>query len=143
MREHANGKVPSKVRLDYPVDSNALSEEAQGLIEKYGETMEFYQLQYTMIGVKHGAWTCLSMKAKNGDMCDDTTVYFPGQYNSTPAWNGAPKIRRLLEPIEFALRRVRLSIMRPGTMVAWHCDDCPRDQMGPPKCRAYTPPKKL
>jgi hypothetical protein len=144
MDELAKRKVPSKVDLDYPVDAHAISQEAAGLIKKFGETMEFYQLAYSLIGAEHGLWTCLSMKAKNGDMCDDTTVYFPGVYNSTPAWHAAPHIQKLLKPIDFALRRVRLSVMHPATMVSWHCDDCPRDQMGPPdQCRGHVPQEHL
>jgi hypothetical protein len=143
MEELAKRKVPDRVDLDYRIDADAISKEATALVQKYGETMEFYQLQYTLMGAQHGAWTCLSMKAKNGDMCDDTTVYYPGLYNSTPAWHSAPLIRQLLQPIEPALRRVRLSIMHPRTMVAWHCDDCPRDQMGPAHCDGHRNARSL
>jgi hypothetical protein len=143
MEKLAQRKIPSKVPVDFPVDAEALSKEADGLISKFGETMEFYNLRYSMRGVDHGLWTCLGLKSGNGDMCDDTTVEYPGHYNSTSAWNEATQIQKLLKPVEFALRRVRFSIMHPSTLVAWHCDNCPREQMAPEGCPGHVDEGRL
>jgi len=89
--------------------------------------LEFYQLGFTKHGDSHGRWTCLSLKAKKGDMCDDSSGK---PFTSTPVWKEAPAFRKLLEPIEGALRRVRFSIMHPATMVGWHCDDCAAEFRG-------------
>lgn len=134
----------SKVDLDFSVDVKDISQEAERLLDKFGETMEFYQLHYTMKGIKHGKWTNLSLKAKNGDMCDDSLAKRKN-YVSTPVWHDASAIRKFLRPIEPALRRVRLSVMHPNTMVAWHCDDCPkpRERMGPPDCLGHQNPHSL
>lgn len=140
MDELAKRKIPSKVALDYPVEgAQSISEEAEGLVKKFGETMEFYQLKYTKRGIQHGLWTCLGLKAKKGDMCDDST----GKFNYTQAWREAPLIRKLLDPIGFALRRVRLSIMHPATMVSWHCDNCPRKDLSPRGCPGHVDPKRV
>jgi len=133
-------KVPGRLSLDYKVDIEPMALEAQALIKKFGETMEFKQLKYTRHGVKHGRWTCLGLKATNGDMCDDANG---GPYTSTPVWNEAPLLRKLLEPIEGAMTKVRFSIMHPATMVNWHCDDCPHGEMGPPSCKKHADPVKL
>lgn len=130
-------RVPSSVEIDYPLDAQAISQEALALRKKFGETMEFYQLMYTLQGVRHGKWTCLSLTAKDGNMCDDSSVRYPGPYNSTVVWEHAPAVRHLLQPIEFALRRVRYSVIHPATMVSWHCDDCPKAQMSPPGCQGH------
>lgn len=133
-------KVPGSLSLDYPVDIEPIALEAESLIAKYGETMEFKQLKYTRHGAPHGRWTCLSLKATNGDMCDDSNGR---PYSSTPVWNEAPHIRKLLEPIEGAMTKVRFSIMHPATMVNWHCDDCPHGEMQPAGCPLHKNRAKL
>jgi hypothetical protein len=117
---------PCKVALDYEADLEGISGEANFLIQKYGETLQSHKLELSSkSGITGGKWTCLSLNGRNGDICDDDfqggTPMFP-----TRSWGDAPRIRRMLEPIQPALRRVRLSIMHPATMIEWHCDDCPK-----------------
>jgi len=142
MAEFAKRNIPGKVAVDYNIDIDPITREAKMLIAKFGETMEFYHLGYIrkLEGKAGGLWTCLSMKAVNGDMCDDRSPRHVSQhagYSHTRVWHEAPHIRKLLEPIDFALKRVRFSIMRPATMVAWHCDDCAKHALSPPGCRHH------
>eukprot|EP00928_Gymnodinium_smaydae_P008897 TRINITY_DN1327_c0_g3_i1.p1 TRINITY_DN1327_c0_g3~~TRINITY_DN1327_c0_g3_i1.p1 ORF type:complete len:630 (-),score=46.19 TRINITY_DN1327_c0_g3_i1:30-1919(-) len=118
--------VHSVVGIDYAVDAEALAKEAEALRLKFGETLEYGQLGYFRDGSTFGKWTTLSLKAANGDMCND--MKSKGNFSSTLAWDAAPAIRSFLAPIEFALQRVRVSTMHPFAMVAWHCDDCPGEE---------------
>jgi len=140
MAELAKRKIPGKVAVEYKVDSDIIKQEAQRLVKKFGETMEFYTLGFSTAGITHGLWTCLSLRAVDGDMCDDSSRL--KTYNNTLAWYDAPHTTKVLEPIAFALKRVRLSIMHPATMVSWHCDDCPGKQMAPAGCDGHQDPAK-
>mmetsp|Transcript_30451 Transcript_30451/g.55333 ORF Transcript_30451/g.55333 Transcript_30451/m.55333 type:complete len:417 (-) Transcript_30451:25-1275(-) len=123
--------IPSKVDLDFDADVHAIGQEGRALLTKFGETLHFDLLNSMINGTgSAGGWTLLSIKSVNGDMCDDSNSrHRKGHVNQTeqftPAWTQAPLIQKLLEPIAFSLRRVRLSKMLPNAQVTWHCDDCP------------------
>lgn len=127
LNSFARGKtVPSQVALEYKVDVGAISGEAKHLLDKYGESLQFHELQSLLQGTwSGGAWTCLSLHATKGNMCSDANEH---GYAQTLAWNDAPVIRQLLDPIKPSLERVKLSRMHPDTLVIWHCDDCPSEE---------------
>eukprot|EP00928_Gymnodinium_smaydae_P058406 TRINITY_DN4160_c0_g1_i2.p1 TRINITY_DN4160_c0_g1~~TRINITY_DN4160_c0_g1_i2.p1 ORF type:complete len:373 (-),score=19.43 TRINITY_DN4160_c0_g1_i2:58-1176(-) len=129
-RLQAESNVPSQVPIGHRVNTKAISKEATSLLQQYGETLEYYHLKRLDHDVDHGMWTCLSLKSRYGDACDDGTDGRTTGFKLTPVWHKAYEIRNLLAPIEPALERVRLSVMHPGAMVSWHCDNCPRRLLG-------------
>eukprot|EP00928_Gymnodinium_smaydae_P058405 TRINITY_DN4160_c0_g1_i1.p1 TRINITY_DN4160_c0_g1~~TRINITY_DN4160_c0_g1_i1.p1 ORF type:complete len:363 (-),score=13.50 TRINITY_DN4160_c0_g1_i1:203-1291(-) len=129
-RLQAVSSIPSQVPVGHRFNTEAISKEATSLLQHYGETLEYYHLQRLTTDVDHGMWTCLSLKSRYGDACDDGTYGKKTRFELTPVWHKAHEIRNLLAPIEPTLERVRLSVMHPGAMVPWHCDDCPRRHLG-------------
>jgi len=128
----SSGKnVPSKVALNYKVDEMALSKEADALLQKYGEVLQGGHMKaVTQLGFSEGAWTCLVLNSKTGSICDPSNnrtrgLFDTANFKPTMAWDEAPATSKVLSPIQSSLLRVRYSIMRPWTMVSWHCDDCP------------------
>lgn len=112
--------------IDVPVDVPALQQDVSNLVNLFGAGSPHYW-------AKEG-WSLLPLVGCEGSVESQLPCYnqeyqpkpqYPtehGVYKPTSVWEKSMYIRPLLEPLQDALQRVRISNLLPGKTVHWHRD---------------------
>eukprot|EP00747_Dinoflagellata_sp_TGD_P047752 gnl/TRDRNA2_/TRDRNA2_145193_c1_seq1.p1 gnl/TRDRNA2_/TRDRNA2_145193_c1~~gnl/TRDRNA2_/TRDRNA2_145193_c1_seq1.p1 ORF type:complete len:297 (+),score=28.13 gnl/TRDRNA2_/TRDRNA2_145193_c1_seq1:2-892(+) len=110
-----------------------MSKEVQRFRASFGESLERYHREQARKGIAQGIWTILALRSTDGSACTDkshdqftTNKKLWSQSQNTKLWNQSQAIASFLQPIEPALKRVRISVFYPQSIAAFHCDDCAR-----------------